>query len=1185
MGFFSDSINKKKVPAAAASESTSGGFFSGSVQAHKQRISQQNTPSKPAISGRVTNAANLLKQAPAAKSKISFDLTPGATANTTTTSAPKGFDAVDFVKGVVRDTFIRFPASVGEEIGRTALRIAGSDKAEIQTPARETPLGPVETYQSAAQRRIAEGEDPKMAVIKEAGSALLDEPAGIAFKPILAVGSMVFRQMGKKGVKEAVDLISKSSDSEKVAEGLLRLGITDESGELQIKLSKITEPEEIAKAIDDFRIKQAVRSFPTEEIQGRIENLTPQIEVLKDTVKNDPASKLMRYIGRGDNSISELNAKAIGTNRKSAELDEIVTELGYKDMEDAQRGVEQYRQNTMALQSMKSELVALKEQLSQSKNADITVRDLNAELDIADSLQSDVTKITKPKEEFPKIERRAMAAIPEFATPENIEKLRSRTRGVISDEEAYETARSLGITEDQVLNFPVGKILTKEEKTAVSGLVQNNVETLRALEKNLPKALLTPEDEVSRRVVEQYALQKVKVMKMLAVERGIAAETGRALQAHKMLAQSISDEEARIAKFLSDPKVTQDKKDYVLDMISRNGNDPEKMRDLLRKLNDPKFTEMLAEFATAIKLYGIPTHLVNVLTSATRTLLNVPLRATSGAIDTVISKLAGREKERFVREALLEATGQWQGWKESWRDALKALADENYAQEVRKLQDVAPKGPAIRGRLGKDSTYDRFLDVFGKSVRLSFRALGAEDLLIRGPAERGAAYVLVGRAAMKKGIQPGTKEFEKFVAENVFNPSAETLEQMVKIADEALFQSDLAPSMQKINDIRNAFPATKLIVPFFKTLNNLIKQSIEFSPIAPVLPSVRKSLATPGAQSDALSKMVLGTSVILPLTMYAMEDRITLGAPKSAGERDQFYSEGKQPYSILIGENWYPFARFSPFSEWFVTAGLLAKSINNDEEKRFVEVLTDAFFTMSQNMLDKTFVSGLNDLLGALTDPNKAENWLENFATGTTLPTIVGGAARSLDPVVRESEGFLEAYMAKIPGLSDNLPARTDVFGNDVMRPGSALERFVAPVVPSPVKVDLVRQELKDMDYVIGFPDSSAFGMDLTDEQYRQLKVASGKVIYNVLYDIFTTPDFGSLPPGKKEEVVQSVVNRTRNRVKEKLFPELELQKAIKDRLEERGMASDEAEKKAIEIYERIKSEETSSTLPQDTFQ
>ena len=777
----------------------------------------------------------------------------------------------------------------------------------------------------------------------------------------------------------------------------------------------------------------------------------------------------------------------------------------------------------------------------------------------------------------PKIEQRAEDAIEGITSTDNIESLRVRTRDVISDADAMDTARTLGFNEDKIMAMPVGKILTKEEKFAVSGVVTDAVETLRAIERGLPEARLAPAVSKNREIIQNYALQKAKVMKLLAVERGIAAETGRALQAHKTIANAIQSEEKKIAKFLADPTNPQDAKDFIIDQMSRYGDNPEKMRELMRNLQNPTVMEMFVEFATAVKLYAIPTHLVNALTSIARVSVEIPLRGISAAWDSGIAKMTGRERTRFLNEVKTEAYGQWQGWKDAWRPALEALKNENYALEARKVKDFNPKGAAIRGRLGKNTLRDRFLNVFGKVVRLSFRALGVEDILIRSPAEMGAMYTFAGRSALQKGLKVGSTEYSEHVAKFVFEPDAEVIEAAIKAADKGLFQEQLPPFMEDLNKIRGNYPITKLIVPFFRTLNNLIKQSIEFSPLAPVLPSVRSALKTPGLQSDALAKMTLGVSVLVPLTAIALEDKITLGAPKNAGARDAFYATGRQPYSILIGDTWYQYSRFSPFAEWFITAGMIGEAVQNDNDSAISESLSSAFFTMTQNMLDKTFVTGISDLLDALTNPNKADRWLQNFVTGATIPTISGRAARAVDPTVREIDSLRDAYYSRIPGLSSKLPARTDVFGEDIVRPSGPIEQFISPVTTSPVQVNMVRDELEDIGYVLGFPGQSSLGYELNDEQYRTLKTISGKVIYATLFQVMQTSEYQDMPAQDKEQTVQRVVNKVRSKVKAKAFPEFSIMKHIEERLKERGLTDEDAKTKAPEIYKLMKESSISS--------
>lgn len=657
----------------------------------------------------------------------------------------------------------------------------------------------------------------------------------------------------------------------------------------------------------------------------------------------------------------------------------------------------------------------------------------------------------------------------------------------------------------------------------------------------------------------------------MAVERGVAAEAGRALQAHKATIKGIKQEERWLSKYLADPKTPQNLKDYIYKRVGQFNGEPSELRSLLRELHQASVMDMLVEFATAVKLWAIPTHIVNTVSSLARMVLNIPLNGLSGAIDGILSKLRGRQRERFIADAQSEMLGQMLGWKHAGHEAAKALADENYAFEARKLQDFNPKGPAIKGRPGKDTKLDRSLDVFGKGVRVPFRLLGVEDMLIRTPSRQGALYTLIGRDLRKRGLKPGTKEWSEEFAKSIDNPSLEFIENIEKMADENLFQESLHPYMKVLENLRHEIPALKFIVPFFRTIVNLQKQAIEFSPAAPILPSVRKSLATPGASSDAIAKMTLGTAVMIPLTYQALEGNITLAAPTNPSERDKFYADGKQAYSVRIGDKWYPYHRFSPYSEWFVYAAALGEAVNNEDEKTQGELAAHVFFTLTQNFFDKSFATGMNDFLDALANPDRADNWVQNFATGLIVPTIVSGAARSIDPVFRETESIKDAFLSKIPWASRGLPAKRDVFGEELVRPGNAVSRFLSPVIPSPVEVNMVREELEDIGVQIGFPGDTAGGYEMDEETYRTFKAVSGKLIYHALFQMMQNPGYQELAPRQREKAVDKIVRDVRDAVKSQVAQEQLIMQQIKTQLKNQGYSTSQADELAEKVYTRIK--------------
>jgi hypothetical protein len=807
-----------------------------------------------------------------------------------------------------------------------------------------------------------------------------------------------------------------------------------------------------------------------------------------------------------------------------------------------------------------------------SSTNDSTPKVAEKETTVSKTAQDAKTKPLSQAEidKLPLTEQRVIRDFPEIGSAEGLRALRSNTRGTISKAEAEAAARKLNFTERKILDMEPGTILNKEEVLALRGVIENSINVLERMEARLLK--LTPGSAEANALRVDISSQKMHVYKMKAVERGVAAESGRLLESFKHNANAIAESEKRIVKMLSDKKTPQDVKDYILRRIGAFNGTTADFNKLLREVSQATVMDMIVEFATAMKLYAIPTHIVNTVTSLASMKLNILNRAVAATLEVPIAALKGRQREAFFSDVRNEWIGQTVGWRDAGRQAVRAFADENYAWEARKLQDFQPRGPAIKGRPGKDTIFDKSMDVGGKAIRASFRLLGVEDVLIRTPSQMGAMYVELGRQAIKAGHKPGSKSYSEFIANGVHNPSQELLEMASKRADRDLFQETLHPFFADIQNFRNAWPGTKLIIPFFRTIVNLQKRAIEMSPAAPILPSVRKQLATPGESSEAIARMTIGSAAMIPLYFYAQEGGITLASPKNPAERDAFFAEGKQPYSVKVGDKWYPYHRMSPFSEWFVTAAYMKEAVDNDDEKTLTELTTNTFFSLGANMLDKSFATGLAEFLDAWAGSEyEREQWMRNFITGSTMPTLLGNITRSQDPVVREVNSIKEAYMSRTPGLSTKLPPRRDVFGEEITRPGSAAARLISPIVPSPIQTNIVREELDSLGMQLGFPERSVGSFKMEDHQYRLFKEITGKTTYNVLSEMIMTPEYQRLNARQKEQAINKIITGVRSAVRIQVATDKAIAQELRKRLQDQGMTSSEATAKAEEIMKQLK--------------
>lgn len=165
-------------------------------------------------------------------------------------------------KTILRET-IGFGVSAGEALGRLPLEIAeyvtkGDVKAPGATHAKKMPgvLGGLGEYQTLTSRAIQEQEAGAGAVeslLKTAGRTAVEEPLGLAFKPVFLAGGIIAKNLFKKGVEVTVDLIKKDIQN-------------------NIKITpKISE--DITKTLDNIKIN----NLPTEQAKREVDNLYSRI--------------------------------------------------------------------------------------------------------------------------------------------------------------------------------------------------------------------------------------------------------------------------------------------------------------------------------------------------------------------------------------------------------------------------------------------------------------------------------------------------------------------------------------------------------------------------------------------------------------------------------------------------------------------------------------------------------------------------------------------------------------------------------------------------------------------------------------------------------------------------------------------------------------------------------------------
>jgi len=613
--------------------------------------------------------------------------------------------------------------------------------------------------------------------------------------------------------------------------------------------------------------------------------------------------------------------------------------------------------------------------------------------------------------------------------------------------------------------------------------------------------------------------------------------------------------------------------------------------------------------------------LTNPVTHATNTLSNtlfmleaIPERAVAGRIGQMAQFFGGRPGVA-VGEAAALVEGLRAGQRAAVLLAGKAFKSGQNVFELGKVERVP--AIAVTGELA-ETWWGRGVNYFGISARIPTRLLGAEDAYFKGVNYTMELYAQAHRRAMREGLTGADYLAKK--AEIIRNPTAfpEIDAAARQFALVQTFTNELGPVGQAIMRAADAIPMGRVIAPFIRTPTNLAVAAKQRTPGLNMVGTQFWSdvFVTGGAARDlALGKMAAGGLTLSLVAMYAGEGiegkfgrvQIPGGGPKDPGSRKALLESGWQPYSIRIGETYYQYNRLDPLG---VMIGLVADyteiagQIPQGEREEFAIALMLAF---SKNMLSKTYMQGVSDLIEALEHPDqRVQSILKGFAR-STVPAGVRAVERIKDPTLQETRTLLDQIRAGVPGWSETLPPRRNLFGEPVVLEGGLGPDLLSPIRISmkkddPVIQELVRAKIPISDtpkVVFGTrppqlrmePQTAAEGVELTAGERDRLSILVGWGGAAPKLGVMD-PAFASLPPirdalsalmarddyqratdgleGAKALMVKSVIHAYREAAKAQLIVESPgLEEMLMDRLGRRAKALGATEEQITESLGR----------------
>ena len=517
-------------------------------------------------------------------------------------------------------------------------------------------------------------------------------------------------------------------------------------------------------------------------------------------------------------------------------------------------------------------------------------------------------------------------------------------------------------------------------------------------------------------------------------------------------------------------------------------NNPEQLQQFYRQFVKPNAEDWLDDLRYSSMLSSPTTHFVNTASNFEGTGLLAPVEKTiTGAIDALRSALTGTPRKAVAGEGIAYAKGYYS----NVANASKKFRDVISGKSTSTMAELSNMPKTQAGTAGRkvESTL-KFFPRLTQAIDEFFQAL----------TEGGEKAALQLRET--KGIKVPGLENQAYLnaRRRLFNAEFGLDEDGAVLKAIEYLPSLILQSRNSDNPVIRTIG--KYTFPFAKVPANIIKQGLEYSPFGVV--------TLPGAanKTEQLSKALIGTASALGVAQLLGQDRLTWGEPINAEQRNAFRAAGRQPYSIKIGDKWVNYSKLHPaFSFNFA---LVAAIDDAEKNKRLSEdqadTILNAFAKYGKFIADQSYLKNIGDFMASVKGDTEGLTRVISNYPQQLIPfrALLGWVERLTDPVQRQAdpdgtilERQIQQIMAQIPGLAQQVPARTDEFGQPIPNQNRIINAFSPNRVTTEIpegeqqyQMDLIdsagRKELTDLNK-LNKKGAKTSGSQAT-EGVRQLK-------------------------------------------------------------------------------------------------
>lgn len=335
------------------------------------------------------------------------------------------------------------------------------------------------------------------------------------------------------------------------------------------------------------------------------------------------------------------------------------------------------------------------------------------------------------------------------------------------------------------------------------------------------------------------------------------------------------------------------------------------------------------------------------------------------------------------------------------------------------------------------------------------------------------------------------------------------------------------------------------LLPFVKTQANVISTGMDYAGLGIPKAMVNTFKAVKNGElgsreyrqsvSRDLVRSGLGITAAVVIASQLKDDDFVGAYDPARSQIEQLRNSNYN--AVRIGNKWVSLDWFGPLS--VPLASIMYA-------RKYGDTVGEKVFQYGKGVLSSALdIPGVKDVTDYLKGQSYKKNQSLEEMTGEAkdfitselysrlVPSFFSDIAKAVDPTVRQTSGGVDKIKAKIPFVSQSLPAKKDIFGKDITGESAISDILFGSRVKTnreSVLIGVINQVSKDTGKGINFTDwdktsgktLAQFKQEVGEKKYNKAKIEYGSKLEELLKDAISDHTWRKMTPEERLDALNA---------------------------------------------------------------